>query len=297
MVITSAGIYGFLSNAYQITANKNLVFGKQVEILEVQSTNLKSKLEIYNKEKESIIGDIAELRTGLTSGTKVEYIDKSGQKISTTSSKSRSVFEKQLEDAVNRREEVTKKADEILTKIDSIEILILETNTNNEAAAELGPLMYLSRLTGASMDKIINYFILMIIFVFDPLAVCSVITISYLLRPVATIKRRTRTIKKPVENKPTVRKRRARKPTVEKKTEEEPKPVAYQAKVQVNATPKEKIVDNGQISRYVDTEETLLVEPLFNIKDHKQEDGYSLLTPDEFNSMSDSEIKEWYKNK
>ena len=36
--------------------------------------------------------------------------------------------------------------------------------------SELGPLQYLSGLTGYGMDRIINWLILIIIFVFDPLA-------------------------------------------------------------------------------------------------------------------------------
>ena len=46
-------------------------------------------------------------------------------------------------------------------------------------AGELGPLKYLSGLTGYPMDKIINILLLIIIFVFDPLAVSLVIAANF----------------------------------------------------------------------------------------------------------------------
>jgi hypothetical protein len=55
----------------------------------------------------------------------------------------------------------------------------LELDNNTEVAGELGPLQYLSRLTGYPMDKIINVLLLIIIFVFDPLAISLVIAANF----------------------------------------------------------------------------------------------------------------------
>jgi hypothetical protein len=55
----------------------------------------------------------------------------------------------------------------------------LELDNNTEVAGELGPLQYLSGLTGYSMDKIINVLLLIIIFVFDPLAISLVIAANF----------------------------------------------------------------------------------------------------------------------
>ena len=43
----------------------------------------------------------------------------------------------------------------------------------------MGPLKYLSGLTGIAMDKIINVLLLVIIFVFDPLAVSLVVAANF----------------------------------------------------------------------------------------------------------------------
>ena len=52
---------------------------------------------------------------------------------------------------------------------------VLELNANSEVAAEVGPLKYISELTGSSMAKVVNFLILLLIFVFDPLAVALVL--------------------------------------------------------------------------------------------------------------------------
>lgn len=181
MIITSAGIYGFLSNAYQLTSNENTILQQEVSIVEARIENLENRLEDAQSERESIVKDITELRNGLSSGTVISYIDKeSGERITTTSSATRKSLEAQLNDATERRNDVSEIVEELSTEIDSLKIEVLTLESNNDAAAELGPIIYLSKVTEVSMDVLINYFILMIIFVFDPLAICLVIAASYL---------------------------------------------------------------------------------------------------------------------
>ena len=56
---------------------------------------------------------------------------------------------------------------------------ILELENNFDVAGELGPLEYLSGLTGTPMNKIINILLLVIIFVFDPLAISLVVAANF----------------------------------------------------------------------------------------------------------------------
>jgi hypothetical protein len=182
MLITSAGIYGFLSNAYQITSNKNNIAESKINIVRAKSNNLITRLKSLEEEKESIIKDITELRNGLSNRTMVSYIDKkSGEKVTSSSSETRKSLESQLNDATKRRDNVSDKIEEISSQVDGLEISILNMETNNDAAAELGPIIYLSKVTNLPMDNLMNYFILMIIFVFDPFAITLVITVSYLV--------------------------------------------------------------------------------------------------------------------
>ena len=59
-----------------------------------------------------------------------------------------------------------------ITKLD---IAVLNKESTNEARQELGPLIYLSELTGKPMNIIVNWLLLLIVFVFDPLAVSLVV--------------------------------------------------------------------------------------------------------------------------
>jgi len=63
--------------------------------------------------------------------------------------------------------------------LQKFQLQVLDLDNNNEVAGELGPLQYLSGLTGTPMDKIINWLLLIIIFVFDPLAISLVVAANF----------------------------------------------------------------------------------------------------------------------
>ena len=63
--------------------------------------------------------------------------------------------------------------------LQKFQLQVLELDNNTEVSGELGPLQYLSSLTGYPMDKIINVLLLIIIFVFDPLAISLVIAANF----------------------------------------------------------------------------------------------------------------------
>ena len=179
ILITSMGIYGFLSAAYQDTANKEGNAEARIVLIETKRDNVKEQLEVYTEEKTSINEAVAELRKGL-SNNKVQWRDKeTGQIITSTSSRTRKALEKQLDQAIIRQTEINSKVDILNEKIFKYETEIVETRIGDGSTSELGPLKYLSGLTGLPMDKIINYLLLTIIFVFDPLAIALVIAANF----------------------------------------------------------------------------------------------------------------------
>jgi hypothetical protein len=178
ILITSIGIYGFLSAAYQETANKAGNIDAQVSLVEVKRDNIKEQLAVYTTEKESINKSVNDLRAGLA-GNVQTYKDKDGNILSSSSSANRKAFERQLDQAIVRQNEINFKVDQLNTQLFDYETEIVNIKTNSELAGELGPLKYLSGLTGISMDKIINILLLIIIFVFDPLAIALVIAANF----------------------------------------------------------------------------------------------------------------------
>lgn len=178
ILITSMGIYGFLSAAYVETSNKAGNIEAQISLVEIKRDNIKEQLAVYTLEKENSNKSIADLRVGLANNV-IQYKDKEGNIITTTSAATRNALEKQLDQAITRQTDINLKVDDLNTQLFEYETQIVEIKTGSDLAGELGPLKYLSGLTGISMDKIINILLLIIIFVFDPLAISLVIAANF----------------------------------------------------------------------------------------------------------------------
>ena len=179
VMITSMGIYGFLSAAYQETAALDQTMGSQIELIKTKRDNISEQLVVYSEEKASINESVTSLRNGLSNNV-IQYKDpESGEIITTTSSSTRRALERQLDQAIERQTSVNLKIDELNEKLFDYETEIVEVKTKSEVGSELGPLKYLAGLTGLDIDKIINYLLLTIIFVFDPLAISLVIAANF----------------------------------------------------------------------------------------------------------------------
>ena len=178
ILITSMGIYGFLSAAYQETAAKAGSIDSKITLIEVKRDNIKEQLAVYNEEKSSINSAVADLRTGL-SNNKIQYTDTLGNVITTTSRATRNALTKQLDQAIERQTVINEKIDGLNLKLFEYEEEIVEVKLSDAVSSELGPLKYLSGLTGWPMDKIINVLLLTIIFVFDPLAIALVVAANF----------------------------------------------------------------------------------------------------------------------
>ena len=179
VMITSAGIYGFLSAAYQETASRAGVIDKQIELLEVKKNRFDESRTYYLSEKKSLDESISELRQGLSNNV-IQYRDReTGQIITTTSSSTRRALQKELDQAVSSRDGISKKLETVTDSITSLEIQMLDVENSSDVASELGPLKYISELTGTPMAKVVNILMLVIIFVFDPLAISLVIAANF----------------------------------------------------------------------------------------------------------------------
>lgn len=178
-LITSLGIYGLLSSGYQDTLNKVNVVGKQIEVLDTKRDRFNESLTYLQNEKQSIDQSISELRNGLANN-RVQYRDRqTGEIITTTSSANRKSLENQLDKSTETRDKISDKIVVLQDSISNIDIQILNIESDMELAAELGPLTYISKLTGKSMDSVVNILTMMIIFIFDPLAISLVLAANY----------------------------------------------------------------------------------------------------------------------
>ena len=181
ILITSAGIYGFLTAAYQTTADELKIIDQKVSVLELKKDRFQTQLDSYSAERGDLTESITELTRGLSNNV-IQYTDTLGNVITTTSSATRRVLTQQLDDAKEQRDLVSKQIEITADSLSNIDIQIIELNSNTDLAAEIGPLRYVSEITNQPMNKIVNWFALLIVFVFDPLAVTMVVAFNQALK-------------------------------------------------------------------------------------------------------------------
>jgi hypothetical protein len=174
MLITSAGIYGFLSNAYQSTANKLEIHEGELGILDAKK-NAFEKTKIDNQKlietKTKRLEQLSNLRNNQES-----RLDNSG------SNRARNSVRSDIKSADGEIQKLNGEIDALNAKnivladsINTYNVKAIELKSGSAVAAEVGPLKYISQLTGVSMASVVNYLILLLIFVFDPLAVALIL--------------------------------------------------------------------------------------------------------------------------
>ncbi|MBI3543951.1 MAG: hypothetical protein HY075_11830 [Deltaproteobacteria bacterium] len=144
--ITSIGIYGFLSNAYQISS-----LGMKTEEL---------KIESMRSENKRIEERVAEIN---------RFIDE----VPRSRISKKFEFQKKYEPEIKR---LRKQSDAIVAQIDAAKVKILKTHT------EVGPASFLADALHSDVDTVVKYLILLFVLVFDPLAVCLVFCLNLAIR-------------------------------------------------------------------------------------------------------------------
>ena len=179
VLITSMGIYGFLSAAYQETYSKLVVNQNQIEFLENKAQFYQDDIDRYDEELAIISTNINTLSNARASSIQVRDTTSSTgfrQTISTTELR---LAQKRIEQEEANRRLVNEKRTVAADSLQTYKLQILELQNTSDTVGELGPLQYLSGLTGTPMDKIINWLLLVIIFVFDPLAISLVVAANF----------------------------------------------------------------------------------------------------------------------
>jgi len=185
MLITSAGIYGFLSSAYSETSNKLDSIDGKISLVEQKKKIIEgdiSRLESNQKLKQDRVQSLITLRT------------QQEARVDSLYNRGRANIARRVEEQINQSNleitRVTTETDDLSQKIQAKNDEIAKLGTeilelkNNDIAGEVGPLKYIAKVTGYSMDSVVNFFILLLIFVFDPMAVSLVIATNIALQRV-----------------------------------------------------------------------------------------------------------------
>ncbi len=201
MIITSGGIYGFLSGAYQETATKSEFLDKSLIVLQTKQNRFEENKEDLTIEKTQLNKTVSDLRTSLSNPTSVSYYsEEAGQVITTTSSSTRRALQKELDNTILDRNAINLKLESVQDSIMRLDSELLELEIGNEEQRELGPLKYLAEITGKEMGQVVNWFLLLIIFVFDPLAIALVVAANFAFAQISPrMKETVKRIEVPVE--------------------------------------------------------------------------------------------------
>lgn len=183
--VTSSGVYGILSQAYSENKNKLIASKSEVALIEEKKNFFIGKKDDLQDEYKQIISDIGQTRTqrnstssGMMSDSKDVYVDSRGKTSSRSNASTRKDYLKQVEGLnsdigkmENRRDLVYQDITKLSDSIFYYETRIIEIKSGNKVAVELGPLIYLSEVTETSLDKVLFWFLLVIVFLADPLAI------------------------------------------------------------------------------------------------------------------------------
>ena len=183
-LITSLGIYGLLSTGFSSNIAKLEIGQKEVKNIEVKKQRFEEIKGEYQKEKQTLDKDISKLRDALSSNTTTQSVDRqTGQLITRANNANRKSFETQLTMAIENRDKMSLKIDALNDSITKLDIEILNKESAEISGNELGTIKYISELTGWGVKKTANIFILILIFVFDPLAITLVIATNQAFKP------------------------------------------------------------------------------------------------------------------
>ena len=161
MLITSAGIFGYLSNAFQVQSLKLqqvdreiLVHSTKIDQNTIQITQLSTQISEFNKNQGKILDG------GKVNSRLIRSIDNRDKEIAKINKK---IGELQDQNAKESEE------------INKIKV------TNLDLEKEVGGFRFVAEAFGMELKNVVKFFIFLIVIVFDPLAVALIIAFNGLI--------------------------------------------------------------------------------------------------------------------
>ena len=161
MLITSAGIFGYLSNAFQAQSLKLqqvdreiMVHSTKIDQNTIQITQLSTQISEFNKNQGKIIDG------GKVNNRLLRSIDNRDKEIAK--------INKKISDLQDQNAKENEKINEIKT-------------SNIDLEKEVGGFRFVAEAFGVELKNVVKFFIFLIVIVFDPLAVALIIAFNGLI--------------------------------------------------------------------------------------------------------------------
>jgi hypothetical protein len=168
MLITSAGIFGYLSNAFQ---QQNLELQK-----------VERDIAVYQTQIEKNDKEIERYTTQLTNQQNIRNSQESNLSKQIDNNRSTSRVSQMIRTADKEIASVSKRIDELTIQnnvaLDSINSI---KNNNIELEREVGGFRFVAEAFNVPLNDVVKFFILIIVLVFDPLAVALIIAFNGLI--------------------------------------------------------------------------------------------------------------------
>ena len=182
-IITSIGIYGFLSGAYQTTKSKYDLTQTQVDSLTAKQSYYESSvatLKVQLDSKNNQLSNLISIRNSQEQrATQLITLNRSSNSADRSASQTDANIKTLNLDIDNLNNQIISYTD----SISKIKVETTQLGLKNEISSELGSLAYISKILSVPMDKVVNVLILLFIIVFDPLAICMVLAFNFLNKP------------------------------------------------------------------------------------------------------------------
>jgi hypothetical protein len=168
MIITSAGIFGYLSNAFQ---QQNLELQK-----------VERDIAVYQTQITKNDAEIARYTTQLNNQQNIRNSQESNLSKQIDNNRSTSRVSQMIRTADKEITSISKRIDELTIQnnvaLDSINSI---KNNNIELEREVGGFRFVAEAFGVPLNDVVKFFILIIVLVFDPLAVALIIAFNGLI--------------------------------------------------------------------------------------------------------------------
>ena len=173
MVITSIGIYGYLSAAYAEVAAAPQTTINQISFADTRQASLNETIQRLQTDNVTINTRQAQAQTSLDNVL-------AGQ----TDLSQRSAFanlRQEIADLDVERQANNGRIESAITERDSLENVKVTLNAELNTNSEIGTFIYIARILGLPLDTVVKWFVLIIVFVFDPMAISLILAYNSMI--------------------------------------------------------------------------------------------------------------------
>ena len=222
VIITSAGIFGFLSNAFQSTSLKSDVVSREIGVFQSKITQNEQQIAQINSQMGNLQQNSGTLLgSGKVNNRLIRSID-------------------------NRDKQINKLSNKMGVLNDSIAVWNIKINqiknNNLDLEREIGGFKFIAEAFDLPINSVVKFFIFLLIFVFDPMAVTLIIAFNTALQ-----EDRKKTPKKILEE-----------PTIDISTEEDTDQTDKNYEIYGDEEKNEELVEET-INTFKNTNETVTI--------------------------------------